>query len=308
MIYQLLSVHTIQPSGGDVLPYAMMKYVDTGGLFEHLMVDDNWAAEQKMDGTRTVVSVKSDEVRWVAGGTTHAAAKLHHPIIGAVLFDHLRLDGDDEIVLDGELMIRTGEFFVFDIIRLNLDGNQLVSDNTPHFQRREILERLFDMWSEQHPQQRVLLVSQARTEQEKRDLLAAVHEEGGEGIVLKHLYGAYEPNKRSKLIQKVKFVKTADVVVTGSTRSTNAAGRETGAFQFAVYDLDQETLIEMGSCSAIGKPDARLGDVIEVAYLYRDESGGLVQPRMKRIREDKMTRDCLIDQFPTYSRKAVTFW
>jgi ATP-dependent DNA ligase len=305
VIYELLAVHTISPADeGNLLPYALMKYKDTDGEYEPFMLDDDWAAEQKMDGTRSMVSITSVDATWVAGGTTHAAAKMHHPVLSALLFDHLRFDKDgDEIVLDGELMIRTGEFYVFDVPRLILDGNVIVNDTTPHFKRREVLERLFDLWNAHHPQERIKLLPQARTEAEKRALLKAVDEEGGEGIVLKDLLAPYVIG-RTRNVMKVKFVKTADVVVTGSTRSRNDAGRETGAFKFSVMENGQ--MIPMGSCSAIGKPDAQPGDVIEVAYLYRDETGGLVQPRMTRIREDKTPEECGMDQFPTYSRKAVS--
>jgi hypothetical protein len=45
-----------------------------------------------------------------------------------------------------------------------------------------------------------------------------------------------------------------------------------------------------------------------VAYLYREpETGGLVQPRMMRVREDKSPAACTLAQFPAYSRGAVCF-
>ncbi len=120
----------------------------------------------------------------------------------------------------------------------------------------------------------------------------------------KQLDSLYEPGKRVKHSVKIKFTKTADVVVTRSTRGRNEAGRETGAFAFAVQNAKGE-MRQMGSCSAIGKPEVKVGDVIELAYLYRAGDGLLVQPRMIKVRADKVPADCTIDQFPTYSKAVL---
>ena len=104
-------------------------------------------------------------------------------------------------------------------------------------------------------------------------------------------------------------------------RRRNDAGREVGSIEFGVMapfegemTVDQQQavtllrrlpILPVGRCSVIGKPHVEPGDVIEVAYLYRAATGGLIQPRMTRIRHDKSPRECGIDQFVSYSREIV---
>ena len=143
--------------------------------------------------------------------------------------------------------------------------------------------------------------------------------------MVKDLQAPYEEGKRVKHSVKVKFVKTADVIVTKVTRDRNEAGREVGSFYFGAYRECHDTTYhnpgatescptcmgtgwefkDLGSCSAIGKPETKVGDVIEVAYLYRPDNGALVQPRMMRVRDDKDPIDCTFDQFPTYSKAVL---
>lgn len=150
----------------------------------------------------------------------------------------------------------------------------------------------------------VIEARSARSEDEKRAILRAVEASNGEGVMVKDLDAAYHPGKRVKHSVKVKFVKTADVVVTASSRGRNAAGRETGAFTIAITD-ETGALVEVGSTSAIGKAHVEVGDVIEVAYLYMGAGGRLVQPRMMQRRDDKTAADCTAAQFPVYSKEVL---
>lgn len=98
---------------------------------------------------------------------------------------------------------------------------------------------------------------------------------------------------RTKDWLKVKFYREVDCVVTA---------RNTGACNayLAVYD-DRGHLTQIGSASMIGKPDAKVGDVVEVKYLSWRAGGALVQPSVLRIRPDKQAEDCSVSQLvPAY--------
>jgi ATP-dependent DNA ligase len=276
---------------------------------DRYITDPSWVMEQKMDGTRGLAVIGQQGVwfpgRGGRGALAHTAATQHLPKINPVL---RRLLGDTpgEIVVDGEIMLATGEYRLFDLPYVRIGGlEHVVPDDT--FERRRaylegpIAQGLAEAQDGLGP---VSVVRQARSAREKSAMWEAINAAGVEGAIVKHLDGRYQPDVRVKDVLKLKLVKTADVVVTGSTRSRNEAGRETGGFAFAVHD-ESGALVSLGSCSAIGKPHVEVGDVIEVAYLFRQDGGSLVQPRMIRVRTDKAPVECDMTQFPAYSRDAI---
>jgi ATP-dependent DNA ligase len=131
---------------------------------------------------------------------------------------------------------------------------------------------------------------------EKIELVKRVTEIGGEGFMVKHLDSTYSPGRRVSHSVKVKFVHTADVIVTSWKRTAT-----TGSARLAVYDGGE--LVDVGGCSLIGKPEVTDGCVVEVAYsAFR---GAMNQPRMMRLRPDKPASECTLAQFPAYSKEVV---
>ena len=272
---------------------------------EAVFTDPDIAIEQKVDGTRAlcVIETRGDvtSIRFLARSGAvlkHSAATQHLDRIKWALLDGLPL-ADGEIVLDGEVMIDTGEYVLFDLPYFKGDGSEYVVPEMPYRERRAALATLAA-----NLDRPIRLGESARTTEAKVALFEAVRDSGGEGVMAKSLRAPYEPGKRVKHSVKIKFVKTADVVVTDSSRGRNDAGRETGAFAFGAYD-ESGAFVALGSCSAIGKAEVQIGDVIEVAYLYRPESGGLVQPRMLKVRDDREPESCTLEQFPTYSKAVL---
>lgn len=263
--------------------------------------DPAWVLEQKMDGTRGLVRVRNEagrlEFRWFSGSggeLKFAAAKRRLPVIEKALVIALSSAQFSEIWLDGEVMIDSGEFRIFDLPEATTGVWTLSGE---YWQRRDMLHDLV------RENETIRFVKTALTPEEKRELFEQVATVGGEGVVAKRIDGTYEPGKRPKHSRKLKFVKTADVIVREFTRGRNAEGREIGSAEFGVYDNGE--WVPLGSCSLIGKPEVEEGSVIEVAYLFRGAGGKLVQPRLMRLREDKPAADCGMDQFPAYSREAV---
>lgn len=236
-----------------------------------LIESDEWVVEQKVDGTRVVITVTGSAVAFTASNgepLKHSASLLHAKALTAAL-------PDGHYVLDGELLW-TGEFYAFDAP--DHDG--------PLAQRRARLESLFATEAFGAP---IRLLPQARTVTEKVALLRRVHDAGGEGIVIKHAGKPYEYGRRVVHQLKLKFTKTVDCVVT----DRNVAGKENAVL--AAHDADGQ-LVNIGSCSMLGKPDAQPGDVVEVRYLYASEDLRLYQPTLLRVRTDKAAADCSVAQ------------
>lgn len=275
---------------------------------EQYIESDEHAIEQKVDGTRCMVKVVvhpgagSTEMHFLARNGAplkHTAATQHLDSIEGALQPHFTRPGI--YFLDGEVMIDTGEFIAFDLPSVEIEGRMVVRPEMPYWERRQSLSALL------HGVERpVRTLAMHTTPKAKREVFEMVKSQGGEGVMVKHLGGLYEEGKRVKHSVKVKFIKTADVVVTKVVRDRNEAGREIGNITFGVYDEVGE-FFTVGRCSVIGKPEVKAGDVIEVAYLYRGPGakGGLVQPRMLTVREDKRDIECTVHQFPTYSKAVL---
>ncbi len=262
--------------------------------------DTSWVMQQKHDGTRVLAVIDSGGVRYFQRGgkaLAHTAATQHLAALTQALEPLVMPGSADAVVLDGEIIIGTGHYYVFDVP----DGGALPMGATVA-QRLEVLAHLDNHWAS-FPITPVRAVRTARTAQDKAEMFERARRAGVEGVMVKRLDSPYEPGKRVKHSLKIKFVKTADVVVTNVNRGRNEAGREIGSIEFGIPTAGEVTVL--GTCSVIGKEHVEPGDVIEVAYLYRADTGGLVQPRMVRRREDKPGSDCNWDQFPLYSREVI---
>lgn len=276
--------------------------------------DDAWVLEQKFDGARVYVEWNVDDGFTWHGAATFAAAKQHFPKLEAEMEAWFRDAGVSIIHLDGELIVADGTYIVFDLPALLLMSTfWAVSNNAPYRIRRRTLQRLIDHDPQTHPS--IITNVMAETTEQKQWLWERIQAAGVEGAVAKRSEMIYEPGKRSKDTAKLKLVKTADLVVLDTRRTFKPDGItvHTGSAKLGYTLLKDhgETVEELGSvfiCSAslIGKDlTIEPGDVVELAYLYRDDRGGLVQPRIIRKRLDKLPEECTEAQFPKYSREVV---
>lgn len=265
--------------------------------------DDAWVMEQKLDGTRVIAMVTQSGAKFLQRGgqvLKHTAATQHLEAIQPELTDLAREMGVSGMTLDGELLIGTGTYHLFDVVHLvnEHSGLEAITPKMALYLRRAML----DIFGKYLSGPRVSVVRQAMTTWEKREMWEAANRAGIEGVMLKRYNAPYEPGARVSHGLKVKLVKSADVVVTDVNRGRTAEGRETGNITFGVHT--EQGILDIGRCSVIGKPHVEPGDVIEVAYLYWT-GGTTYQPRMVRVREDKNPEDCQMSQFPAYSRELV---
>ena len=262
-----------------------MEYRDYSGdalAREEALYSTDWVMQQKFDGTRALINLETLEVTQRNGKPLkHTAATQHIPAILQDLTD-IGVAGSAHLVLDGELMIDSGTFWVFDVVRTS----------TPE----DTLETRLESGLGQLPAGRVVRpVHTARTLESKRALMDACADR--EGVVAKRLDGRYEPGVRVDHVRKFKNVQTADLVVTALSESPLSArlGAHTA----------QGDLVSIGSASMIGKdPAIAEGDVVEVSYLYWTGTS-IVQPRIVRRREDKAASECAMAQFRAYSREEA---
>ena len=176
-----------------------MKYLSVGSaeILHELLDSPQWSVEQKMDGTRGWALLRGDEPAVMTVGVTrdgqplplkHTAATQHLRRIftQGVYALHERLMPGESLILDGEIMIDTGEFRVFDVPLLSTRNGANCSPDTPQQKRRELLEQLATGFGSA-----ASLVPQAIGGFDKRWMLTNCRRNNVEGVVFKHLDAPY---------------------------------------------------------------------------------------------------------------------
>lgn len=278
-------------------------------LLETAEYDPNVAFEQKLDGVRAPVLLNHDRppmfIQRNGAQLKHAASLLVLPQIAAAM---PRLPTGWRVVLDGELMWDTGTYVIFDLPSMNAPLMPAIVPSSRFSARRDRLEHLYGAMFEDT--ETVKLVRHERSAEEKHLLAKTVKDINGEGILVKRLDAPYSVGTRVSHSLKVKFTKTVDVIVLSANLHRNDEGNLAGSIEFCLLQPGSKEWDESavpawyGSCSAIGRGDVKPGDVIEVEYLAYMAGGGIREPRMVRIREDKSPSECTIEQL-TEHNKAV---
>jgi bifunctional non-homologous end joining protein LigD len=122
----------------------------------------------------------------------------------------------------------------------------------------------------------------------KAAFILAKKAEKAEGVCFKKLDAPYKPGKNGQHL-KLKFWKSLDCVVMGP----NTEGHN--SVEVGLYNK-QGRLQRICGVSLNGKEAVRIGDVIEIDYLYGTAKLEVVQPNLVRVRDDKRPEQCTIDQ------------
>ncbi len=151
---------------------------------DQLIEDDNIALEQKVDGTRALVVVQTplDGEPFIqflgrgGGALKHTAAMQHFAGITKALKPHFQIPC--EVVIDGEVMIDTGEFVAFDLPYMEIDNDVRVRPELTYYTRLVALRML--IWP-MPASIRLALIAMGRGD--KYVLLDKVRTVGGEGVI-----------------------------------------------------------------------------------------------------------------------------
>lgn len=237
--------------------------------------DDQFVFEEKLNGHRILLFVEGRAAVALGrnGQVSQHNSRFRTPSLMAFEIERIPYD----VILDGELVENI--FHVFD-----MPQGPRVTPESPFYVRRKALEDLFASWNPA----RITLVDQAVDTEAKLKLAISCINSKAEGIMAKTRKGKYRSGQRCLDVQKCKFTREVDAIVTG----LKFQGKDNAVLSL-IKDGD---LVEVGRASTIGKPLLDLGDIVEVRYLYLGANGRLVQPRILQKRDDKDARECTYDQ------------
>lgn len=283
--------------------------IDIKDIKQYLQ-NDQWCLEQKLDGDRILMKI-TDGVPQPLNRNGDPYSKR---IPQGILYD---CSGEKRFTgtwyLDGELL--NEKFYIFDIPTVERSNDRVIpfKDNwkvntkrildeaTPYYQRRAFLTRMFDAWK---PSSCVLVYS-AVGEEQKRELLADVKQANGEGVMLKEQQSPYYPGRRSRFTLKAKFTKTMEAFITevSPTGKRSVAlgviNREKGSAFGEIVDIGSVTMSDANLAKS------KVGQVIEVRYLYCGNGHRLYQPAFLRFRDDKLATQCTADQLVFVNKDVV---
>lgn len=274
----------------------------------------HWVAEEKYDGTRYLAYLEGPEIKIISRRGVDKTDRLPQ-----LVSDLRRVAVENPLVtrgtiLDGEVIAFGGfletmslvgslgsrgvhqrvqyRYCVFDILRAS--GQWLLEK--PLLQRRAVLERSF---AQMKPKD---YTTMELTEQWQPSYTAldAIWARGGEGIMLKNVYGTYRPGKRSSDWLKIKEVQTADGIITGFNPGEGKYSDTVGSIIISQYGVRgfEDKPIPVTNISGM-TDDMRyslgpehLGQVVEFAYQLRTKDS-YRHPRFKRFRPDKDPKECI---------------
>jgi len=247
----------------------LLNNVEEGELNKYI-ANNNFMMQQKFDGKRMMIRKDGNKIEAI----NRRGLTCGFPDI---IRDQLAVMNHDFLV-DGEMV---GEiYYAFDY--LEEDDSDL----------RELtaLERYEYLYTALEDQcDNIKVVPNATTPAAKRKLYDRVKAEGFEGIVLKKKDAPYKPGRPNKLGDqlKFKFVATADVIVAEVNDKRSVAMRV----------FNGEETVNIGNCTIPPNHDIpKIGEVIEVRYLYAYPNGALYQPIYLGPRTDKEAYSCKINQ------------
>jgi len=241
-----------------------------------------WCMQEKMDGKRLIVSVESNVQAYNRRGLSCGIPE----VIARDLLA-LELTGS---VLDGELVGET--YHVFDVLKFK--GTDMTNESY-------LSRYLVSSWITNGSVKAVLYIPT-----EERFHLGALKDRGAEGVVFKRLdapYSVGRPNAGGPAL-KYKFVESSTCIVA----SVSETKRSIGLTMFD--DVNDESgsppLVDIGNVTVPANQSIpRVGDLVEVRYLYRYEQGSLYQPVLVGLRDDLQREACTTSQITRIKRSST---
>ena len=280
-----------------------------------LLDDNQYIAQEKLDGMRAVVHVTANGLRifsrsaGVNDPTTplektsalpHLAALQFPNLVGTILDTEILLPGVDSATLSGTIHSkkikeenRLVKMFVFDLLSLN--GQDYTNE--------ELLGRVstLDVLGKQLASPHIIMLPWAHKPEDKRELYNRVLQQNSEGIMLKrydalYIQGGRPSNNWYKKKKSAKF----DCVVIGFTKGAGKYNNRIGAIVFGQY-VDGK-LVEIGQASGMSDgirsdmslcPDKYIGKVITIKGMERLKSGAIRHPQYIDLNYTKQPEECI---------------
>lgn len=221
---------------------------------EKLINDPAWGMQEKKDGKRMMVRKTRTNVSGI--NRKGLTVGLPEPVALAVA------KGFTDGLLDGEAVGDT--LFVFDL--LDHEGS---TRDLSYADRHKLLSQIGFSGS-------VQVVPLAVTAKEKRTLYKKVKDARGEGVVFKLLAGKHKPGRPAAGGDHLKYKFYA-----------------TGSFIVSKVNAKRSVALELADGTPIGnvtitpnKAVPKVGDIVEIKYLYCYKGGSLYQPQFLEVRDD----------------------
>ncbi len=233
------------------------------------LIDKNFGMQEKLDGKRMLL---------VYDGSKVYAVNRNGLICGApenILQDFESVVENTPtrgLVIDGECI---GEVFhAFDVLKFDVDVTHL-----PCFKRLLILLLLL-----QKKQPSIVLVPTYAGEV-KTGAFDSLKKLNREGVVFKNLHAPYSAGRPASGGNQFKFKFQAEA--TCRVAGINGAKRS-----FSIEVRNGDGYINVGNCTVpANKEIPKVGDLVEIRYLYAFPTGALYQPFFKGVRDDKTEAD-----------------
>ena len=282
---------------------------------DHLLEDDMYIAQEKLDGMRAVVHITKDGLRIFSrsAGVTdptrplektsalpHLAMLRFPGMEGSILDTEILIPGTDSAKLSGTVHSKQlnrqnhlVRIFIFDILRCR-DQDMM---SKIYSERARMLDDLTRSLKSAYTS----VLNIARTTEEKRSLYNTIIDAGGEGIILKRLDAFYIPGARpSHNWYKAKRSATFDCVIMGFTKGAGKYNNRIGAIKFG--QIVDGRLLELGQASGMSDavrndmsnhPNKYIGKVITIKGMERLRSGAIRHPQYAGINKDKHPKECV---------------
>ena len=235
---------------------------------ENFFKDDNWCLQEKMDGKRMLIKKTKDEIIAInRKGLSVGAPENMINSASAI---------DSTFIIDGEAIDDT--LYVFDILSFNEEDLKTRS----YKERYEILQSI--SFSEG-----IEIVDLIENIAAKQALFQQLKDNLKEGVVFKKLdsvYSAGRPHSGGNQ-RKFKFYDTVSVIVS-KINDKRSVG-------MCLLDMGKDVFVGNVTIS-VNKEIPKLGDIIEVRYLYAYKDGSIYQPTFLNVRNDIEREDCLLSQ------------
>lgn len=262
----------------------------------------DWCLEEKMDGNRVQVGLFiniSSGAHEVNGfnrkGQLIALPNTVRTAMKSFIFTTSNSDEGIVFLFDGELI---GEHFhVFDCLII---GGKDISQKS-YINRRQDLDLELEYFAGKDVFIHIVPLLEC-----SRDTINLLRQQNAEGVVFKKKdskYSAGRPNSGGPCL-KLKFTESATCIVTKvNIQRSVQIGLLTEVYNWA----DEPAMIDVGNVTVpANKEIPKIGDLIEIRYLYMFPGGSLFQPVYLTKRDDIDESACTLGQVKRFKTSSLT--